>query len=232
MRVNDSPTKAPTPRWRTSREDAIRPGHHRPPDPPSLHCRSLATLPQMGLPHLRWGAFRTGGFSTRSALLEACDSAALWASLAHRAHTKIPPFCTIQLPSSAVVTSSLLRPQSEHSALAGSCCLTRQWCPRRPRRMGDGERMPQSPFAGRSGQSRPAVQAIRGGLTEAHRGRPRSSDSASRPMRPPAVHASRTTSRGMASSQSFARRNMVKFESSSTTPQVRWMNRFPGDPWI
>jgi hypothetical protein len=67
-----------------------------------------------------------GNFSTRSGLLNVSGPAAAFsASLEHPEQTKIPPSCTIQLPSSAVVTSSLLRPQSEHLPFADSSCVTR-----------------------------------------------------------------------------------------------------------
>lgn len=67
-----------------------------------------------------------GNFSTRSGLLNASGpAAALSESLEHPERAKIPPSCMIQLPSSAVVTSSLLRPQSEHLPFVDSCCVTR-----------------------------------------------------------------------------------------------------------
>lgn len=70
-----------------------------------------------------------GNFSTRSGLNDSGPAAALSESLEQPEQTKIPPSCTIQLPSSAVVMSSLLRPQSEHLPTAGSCCLTRSMVP-------------------------------------------------------------------------------------------------------
>ena len=69
-------------------------------------------------------------FSTRFGLLVASGPAAgLSESLEHPEQIKIPPARTIQLPSSAVVTFSLLRPQSEHLPVAGSCCVTSTMVP-------------------------------------------------------------------------------------------------------
>jgi hypothetical protein len=80
--------------------------------------------------HLRGWAVLAGNFSTRSGLLNASGpAAALSESLEHPEQTKIPPSCTIQLPRSAVVTFSLLRPQSEHLPFADSCCVTRPMVP-------------------------------------------------------------------------------------------------------
>jgi len=80
--------------------------------------------------HFRGQAVLAGNFSTRCGLLNASGpAAALSESLEHPEQTKIPPSCTIQLPSSAVVTFSLLRPQSEHLPFAGSCCVTRPMVP-------------------------------------------------------------------------------------------------------
>lgn len=72
-----------------------------------------------------------GNFSTRSGLLNVSGAAAAMSeTLEHPEQTKIPPSCTIQSPSSAVVTFSLLRPHSEHLPFAGSCCVTRPIVPR------------------------------------------------------------------------------------------------------
>ena len=71
-----------------------------------------------------------GNFSTCCGLLNVSGpAAALSESLEHSEQTKIPPSCTIQLPSSAVVTVSLLRPQSEHLPFVGSCCAMRPMVP-------------------------------------------------------------------------------------------------------
>jgi hypothetical protein len=70
-----------------------------------------------------------GNLSTRCGLNVSGPAAALSESLEHPEQTKIPPSCTIQLPRSAVVTFSLLRPQSEHLPFAGSCCVTRPMVP-------------------------------------------------------------------------------------------------------
>jgi hypothetical protein len=79
--------------------------------------------------HFRWTVF-AADFSTRSGLLIASGpAAALSESLEHPEQIKIPPSSTIQLPSSAVVTFSLLRPQSEHPPFAVSCCVTRTMVP-------------------------------------------------------------------------------------------------------
>jgi hypothetical protein len=83
--------------------------------------------------HLRGWAVLAGNFSTRSGLRNASGAAAaLSASLEHPEQTKTAPSCTIQLPSSAVVTSSLLQPQSEHLPFADSCCVTRPMVPTPP----------------------------------------------------------------------------------------------------
>ena len=71
--------------------------------------------------HLRGRVMATGGFSTRSCLsLNASVAPTLSISLEHPEQTTVPPCWTIQSPSSAVVTSSLLRPQSEHWPFADS----------------------------------------------------------------------------------------------------------------
>jgi len=106
-------------------------------------------------------------FSTRSGLLNASGAAAaLSASLEHPEQTKTPPSCTIQLPSSAVVTSSLLQPQSEHLPFADSCCVTRPMVPTPPPLNGGWwEVAPQamlSDFAGTvASPSRPQIGASR-----------------------------------------------------------------------
>jgi hypothetical protein len=79
--------------------------------------------------HIRGWAVLADNFSTRHGLNDSGPAAALSESLEHPEQTKIPPSCTIQLPSSAVVTFSLLRPQSEHLPFAGSCCVTRPMVP-------------------------------------------------------------------------------------------------------
>jgi len=68
-------------------------------------------------------------FSTRSGLLNVSGPAALSESLEHPEQIRIPPSCTTQLPRSAVVTFSLVRPQREHLPYAGSCCVTRTIVP-------------------------------------------------------------------------------------------------------
>lgn len=71
-----------------------------------------------------------GVCSTRSGVRKVAGPAAAFsASLEHCEQTTTPPSCTIQLPSSAVVTFSLLRPQSEQLPFAGSCCVTRPMVP-------------------------------------------------------------------------------------------------------
>jgi hypothetical protein len=72
--------------------------------------------------HCRGWDVLDGSFSTRSGLVKVSGpAAALSASLEHLEQIKIPPSCTIQLPSSAIVMFSLPRPQSEHLPFAGSC---------------------------------------------------------------------------------------------------------------
>jgi hypothetical protein len=96
---------------------------------PSPEVEALSARRRTRWIHFRCRAELAADFSTRSGLPTAFLAAALSESLEHPEQIKIPPFCTIQLPNSAVVTFSLLRPQSEHPPFAVSCCVTRTMVP-------------------------------------------------------------------------------------------------------
>jgi hypothetical protein len=93
-------------------------------------CRRVLSPAKYALGHFRGWVVVAASFSTCFGLLVASGPAAAFSeSLEHPEQIKTPPSRTIQLPSSAVVTLSLLRPQSEHLPIAGSCCVTSTMVP-------------------------------------------------------------------------------------------------------
>jgi hypothetical protein len=100
---------------------------------PRPNVRCLSDPANYAWFHLRGWAVPADNFSGRSGLLNISGAAAtLSALLEHPEQIKIPPSCTIQSPSSAVVTLSLRRPQSEHLPFVGSCCVTGSMVPGPP----------------------------------------------------------------------------------------------------